>query len=294
MGTQLTPDHTPFRYVTQGRVESVFRGRSQHGTPREASGSMSMQPVVCTPWCSTDAVALSAGLVIALGRYPWSDSSLMLFVRKSSLRGLALPFPPGRHFDEVFAEQDSQVGQMMSFMLFGLCYCYNCLYYSIATVCSIQLMMLCVLSTDYYCVFYPATAVVCIVPLLLLFALSRYCFCLHCPVIAGVCIVPLLLVFALSRYCWCLHCPVTAGVCIVPLLLVFALSSYCWCLYCPITAGVCIVQLLLVIALSSYCCCLYFPIAAGVCIVPLLLLFVLFRYYCLYCPVIAGVASPSA
>ena len=34
----------------------VFRGRPLHGTPREVSGSMSMQPVGYTPWCTTDAV----------------------------------------------------------------------------------------------------------------------------------------------------------------------------------------------------------------------------------------------
>ena len=30
-------------------------GKASHGTTREGSGSLSMQPIGCTPWCSTDA-----------------------------------------------------------------------------------------------------------------------------------------------------------------------------------------------------------------------------------------------
>ena len=37
--------------------------KAYHGTPREGSGSLSMQPVGCTPWCSTD-----ARMLLALGR----------------------------------------------------------------------------------------------------------------------------------------------------------------------------------------------------------------------------------
>ena len=33
-------------------------GKALHGTPREGSGSLSMQPVGCTPWCSTDALLI--------------------------------------------------------------------------------------------------------------------------------------------------------------------------------------------------------------------------------------------
>ena len=34
---------------------SVFLRRPELWTPREGSGSLSMQPVCYTPWCSTDA-----------------------------------------------------------------------------------------------------------------------------------------------------------------------------------------------------------------------------------------------
>ena len=45
-----------------GRVEPELvglPGKTYHGTPREGFGSSSMQPVGCTPWCSTDATSTS-------------------------------------------------------------------------------------------------------------------------------------------------------------------------------------------------------------------------------------------
>ena len=45
-----------------GRVEPDLvdiSDRPYHGTPREGSDTLSMQPVGYTPWCSTDAVAIS-------------------------------------------------------------------------------------------------------------------------------------------------------------------------------------------------------------------------------------------
>ena len=36
----------------------IFLGRPEHRTLQKGSGSLSMQPVGCTPWCSTDAVLL--------------------------------------------------------------------------------------------------------------------------------------------------------------------------------------------------------------------------------------------
>ena len=45
---------------TQLLVGSVFRERSQHGTPQNGSGSLSRQPVGYTPWCSTDVRVVGA------------------------------------------------------------------------------------------------------------------------------------------------------------------------------------------------------------------------------------------
>ena len=42
-------------------------------TPQEGSGSLSMMPVCCTPWCSTDALQLST-IFFAL----YSDDSVSL------------------------------------------------------------------------------------------------------------------------------------------------------------------------------------------------------------------------
>ena len=52
---QIVP---PSRCAALGRVTPELvglPGKAKHGTPREGSGSLSMQPVGCTPWCSTDA-----------------------------------------------------------------------------------------------------------------------------------------------------------------------------------------------------------------------------------------------
>ena len=47
---QLHPIASPSRCTALCRVESVFLERPLHGTPREGSCSLSMQPVGCTPW----------------------------------------------------------------------------------------------------------------------------------------------------------------------------------------------------------------------------------------------------
>ena len=63
--TLITPDRPPSRCAVLGRVEPELvglPGKAKHGTPREGSGSLSMQPVGCTPWCSTDALAGVVGL----------------------------------------------------------------------------------------------------------------------------------------------------------------------------------------------------------------------------------------
>ena len=47
------------RCTAQGRVEPElvgFPGKALTWAPREGSGSLSMQPVSYTPWCSTDAM----------------------------------------------------------------------------------------------------------------------------------------------------------------------------------------------------------------------------------------------
>ena len=48
--TIMTPDHTSFQ-VGLSRNWSVYR---------EGFGSLSLQPVDCTPWCSTDDLSLVA------------------------------------------------------------------------------------------------------------------------------------------------------------------------------------------------------------------------------------------
>ena len=51
----ITP---PSMCAALGRVEPELMGlsgRTQHGKPRLVSGSLSIQPVGSTPWCSTDA-----------------------------------------------------------------------------------------------------------------------------------------------------------------------------------------------------------------------------------------------
>ena len=46
----------PSKCTAQGRVESELVGHSEHRRPRHGSGSSSMQPIGCTPWCPTDAL----------------------------------------------------------------------------------------------------------------------------------------------------------------------------------------------------------------------------------------------
>ena len=46
--TLMTP---PSRCAAMVWVEPVFLESPYHGTPREGSGLLSMQPAVCTPWC---------------------------------------------------------------------------------------------------------------------------------------------------------------------------------------------------------------------------------------------------
>ena len=60
MMTPITPDHTIFQVCNSGssRDWSVFLGRPKHGTPHEGFGSLSLQPVGYTPWCSMDMLLL--------------------------------------------------------------------------------------------------------------------------------------------------------------------------------------------------------------------------------------------
>ena len=45
---------------------SVFLERSYLGMPREGSSSLSMLPVNCTPWCSTDAVVVEQATALTV------------------------------------------------------------------------------------------------------------------------------------------------------------------------------------------------------------------------------------
>ena len=52
-----TPITLPSRCSAMGRVEQELVGspaKALARVPREGSGSLSMQPVDCTPWCYTD------------------------------------------------------------------------------------------------------------------------------------------------------------------------------------------------------------------------------------------------
>ena len=63
----MTPDHTTIHCgaVVQVELEMVsLPGNSSHRSPREGSGSLSMQPVGCTLWCSTDTVVLWLAVVL--------------------------------------------------------------------------------------------------------------------------------------------------------------------------------------------------------------------------------------
>ena len=55
--TLMVPDHTAFQVLALGGVVpevKCFWRWPLHMTPREGSGSLSMQPVGCTQWCSSD------------------------------------------------------------------------------------------------------------------------------------------------------------------------------------------------------------------------------------------------
>ena len=47
-------------WVESSRNCSVFLDRPKQGTPREGTGSLSIQPAGYTPWCSTDAVVFAS------------------------------------------------------------------------------------------------------------------------------------------------------------------------------------------------------------------------------------------
>ena len=64
---KLMARDAPSMCASLGRVESelaAFPGRPQHGTPREGSGLLSMQPVGFTPRCSTEAHLSKEGLTM--------------------------------------------------------------------------------------------------------------------------------------------------------------------------------------------------------------------------------------
>ena len=50
----MTPDHTIIQVRSLGNVESELVGLPGKALAQEDSGSLSMQPVGYTPWCSTD------------------------------------------------------------------------------------------------------------------------------------------------------------------------------------------------------------------------------------------------
>ena len=62
-------------WVGSSRNWSVYRGRPQHGTPRDSSCSLSMHPEGCTPWCSTNALVASS---LAKMRKRWSSDKSRL------------------------------------------------------------------------------------------------------------------------------------------------------------------------------------------------------------------------
>ena len=63
---------------------SVFRGKPQHGMPRDGSGSLSMQLVGYTPWCYTDSCVVVNGWVLWVLVQCWWWWSWVLYRRLSS------------------------------------------------------------------------------------------------------------------------------------------------------------------------------------------------------------------
>ena len=52
----MAPDHSAIhvRSSWSSLNWSVFLGKPNYEMPRESSGSLSIQPLSCTPWCSAD------------------------------------------------------------------------------------------------------------------------------------------------------------------------------------------------------------------------------------------------